>query len=207
MNNISANDTHKKCFSDYEIYLIKEEIRDKFIEIIEILGFNINDKNLQETPKRIAKMYVDEIFSGCFTKEPKITVFDNDKNYDEMIVYGPINLKSTCSHHWQSFFGECYIGYIPDKKVVGLSKLARIVHWFMRRPQIQEELTTQIADYIQEKLNPKGIGVVVFAQHMCTIMRGVEENNAEMITSKLLGNFHNTEVKTEFLLFVNNKRS
>jgi GTP cyclohydrolase I len=193
-------------FSKADLKSVKSNVEEAVEKLLGSLGFDTDDdQNLKNTPKRVAKMFVDELFVGCYTEEPKITVFDNTEEYDEMVVYGPINLKSTCSHHFVPFVGKCYIGYIPDKKVVGLSKLARITHWFMRRPQLQEELTSQIANYIQEKLEPQGVGVVIKAQHFCTIARGVEEENSWMTTSKLVGSFRDDlNVKSEFITFVGN---
>jgi GTP cyclohydrolase IA len=201
-NSISANGNIVLSIEDKEYK--KSAIEANLKNIFEIMGFDSLDQNLKDTPRRISKMWIDEIFSGCFDAEPQITVFENEKDYDEMVVLGPINLISTCSHHFQPFSGECYIGYIPDKKIVGLSKLARITHWFMKRPQIQEELTSQIANYIQKKLNPKGVGVVIRAKHYCMVGRGVRENNSIMTTSKLIGVFREKqEARNEFLSFVN----
>jgi GTP cyclohydrolase IA len=193
-----------KWFSqDYKNEIIRQaEI--KYKEFLKILGFDVDgDQQLQDTPNRVARMYVNELFSGCYNEEPKITVFDNVKEYDEIIFLGPISIKSICSHHIIPFLGEAYIAYIPDKKVVGISKLSRIVKWFMRRPQIQEELTKQIADYIQEKLNPKGVAVFIKAQHLCMVARGVEETNSFMQTSILKGSFLDNETRLEFFNMVN----
>jgi GTP cyclohydrolase I len=179
---------------------IIEKASKKYKEFLEILKFDVeNDQQLQGTPDRVARMYVNELFSGCYESEPKLTVFENTKEYDEMVFLGPISIKSTCSHHIIPFLGEAFIAYIPGKKVVGISKLARIVKWFMRRPQIQEELTKQIADYIQKTLEPKGVAVYVKAQHLCMIARGVEETNSFMKTSSMQGSFiDNPATRAEF---------
>ena len=173
-------------------------ISEKFKEILSILEFDLNDQQIKETPQRWAKMMVNELLIGCYTPEPEITVFENTKKYDEMVFVGPIQIKSMCSHHFVPFVGEAYIAYIPDKKVIGISKLARITKWFMRRPQIQEELTQQIANYVQENLSPKGVGVFIEAQHLCMVARGVEENNSKMSTSALRGNFLDPSTREEF---------
>ena len=176
----------------------------KIKEFLEILKFDVDtDQQLQGTPRRVAKMYVNELFRGCYEAEPSMTVFDNTKEYDEMVFLGPISIKSTCSHHIIPFLGSLYVAYIPNKKVVGISKLARIAKWFMRRPQIQEELTKQIADYIEAKLSPKGVAVYIEAQHLCMVARGVEETNSFMKTSELKGAFkENATTRDEFFSMI-----
>jgi len=178
----------------------KKKLENVFEEMLDILDFDReNDPNIKETPKRMAKMYIDELFSGCFSSDPKITTFPNTKKYDEMIISGPISVKSTCSHHLVPFTGSAYVAYIPDDKVIGLSKLSRIVKFFMRRPQIQEELTEQVVEYLQKLLSPKGIMVVIKAQHLCMTIRGVEEVNSWMFTSSVRGAFaDNAETRKEF---------
>lgn len=196
--------------NDSKILLEKERIKiiekasKKYKEFLEILGFDVtNDQQLQDTPNRVARMYVNELFSGCYTQEPKITVFENSKEYNEIVFLGPISIKSTCSHHIIPFLGEAYLAYIPDKKIVGISKLSRIVKWYMRRPQIQEELTKQIADYIEKILQPKGVAVYIKAQHLCMVARGVEEVNSYMQTSEMTGSFKdNDSTRAEFFNMV-----
>jgi len=150
-----------------------------------------NDSNMRETPRRMARMYMNELFKGCYEPEPKFTVFPNTKKYDEMVLLKDVRLVSTCSHHLQPFTGVCHIGYLPSPKgyICGISKLARIVKWFASRPQIQEELTTQIAEYLQDKLKPLGVVVIIEATHGCMTNRGVMEYNSKMVTSKMLGVF------------------
>jgi len=186
--------------SDSQKKEIINKIEKHFYNILKDLKFDVDkDIQIKESPLRIAKMYVNELFQGNYSSEPKITVFDNTRNYDEMVLLGPIQIKSVCSHHFIPFVGNCYIAYLPNKKVIGISKLSRIVKWYMRRPQIQEELTKQIANYIQEKLKPKGVAVFIEASHMCMIMRGVEESqNSKMKTSCLYGEFKKPEVRQEF---------
>lgn len=196
--------------SNGNIVLTEKEIQKKqtklekvFVQMIETLGYDTNDQQLQETPKRMAKMYVRELFQGSFTEEPKMTVFENTEHCDSMVFLGDISVKSTCSHHFIPFLGKAYIAYIPNEKVCGISKLARVVRWFMRRPQIQEEMTKQIADYIEEKLNPKGVAVYIEAQHLCMIARGVEEYNSIMKTSEVRGAFRESELaRSEFFQMV-----
>ena len=175
--------------------------------LLDTLGFNWNeDPNLMETPKRISKMYVNELLSGCYSQPPNITTFPNTKRYDQMVVSGPIEIKSLCSHHWLPFIGVCYIAYIPDETIIGISKFSRIVNFFMRRPQIQEELTQQICEYIEELLHPKGLIVIIKAQHMCMSVRGVQESDSWMFSSSVKGAFSkNPETRKEFFDLINIK--
>jgi GTP cyclohydrolase I len=147
-------------------------------------------------------MFVNELFAGRFVQPPKITIFPNRKHVNNLIISQGIEIMSVCSHHWQTISGKCVIGYIPGDFVVGVSKLSRIVQWFSRRPQIQEELGEQIADYIQNMLKPKALGVVIKAKHYCMISRGVEESeeDTEMITSVMRGYMLNDQsLRIEFL--------
>ena len=179
-----------------------KKLEKKFGEIIDILGYDRDDPNLIDTPKRIAKMYINEIFCGNFTEPPKITVFPNTKNANQLLIVGPMSLNSICVHHFLPFIGECYIGYIPKDKVIGISKFSRIMDWFMRRPQIQEELVEQIADFIQKELEPLGCGVYISSQHTCMKVRGVREANTLTKDMALRGNFYELPVKTEFLSLI-----
>ena len=203
MNLMNANEN--RVLTNEERESIIEKLIPQFKDILETMGFDVdNDQQLKDTPKRISKMYVNELFSGCYEKAPKVTVFNNENEYDEMVFLGPIQVKSTCSHHFVGFIGSAYIAYIPDKKVVGISKLARIVKWYMRRPQIQEELTKQISDYLEKTLQPKGVAVYIKAQHLCMISRGVEEHDSWMKTSSVKGIFmSDTATRSEFFNLIN----
>ncbi len=165
------------------------KLEGKVAEMMNILRISRNDPNSTHTPGRIARMYVNELLSGRFTPAPELTVFPNRKNVDELIISKGIEIMSLCSHHWQPISGECAIGYIPDRKLIGLSKLSRIAEWFARRGQIQEELGEQIADYLEDLLKPKALGVVIKARHYCMIARGVRgsEANSLMVTSVMRG--------------------
>ncbi len=159
-----------------------------------------SNPNLVDTPKRIAKMYCDEVFSGSFVEPPKVTVFPNDRNYDQLIIVPKIEFSSTCAHHFLPFIGTVVIGILNEQKsFAGFSKYHRIVDWYARRPQVQENLTQEIADYLFDVLKPKGVGVMIRANHMCARVRGVRQPNPEMITTALKGNLHKAEVKEEFL--------
>jgi GTP cyclohydrolase I len=179
-------------------------VSEKFKEILDIMSFDLEDQQIKDTPNRWAKMMINELLSGCYTEEPKMTVFKNTKKYDEIIFLGPIQIKSLCSHHVVPFRGKAYLAYIPGDYVCGISKLSRIVNWFMRRPQIQEELTKQIADYMEDKLKPKGCAVYIEAQHECMIIRGVEESDSWMKTSDMRGGFKKkSSTRKEFFDMVN----
>lgn len=181
----------------------KKELEKLFYNMLRLFGYEPElDQNLKKTPARIAKMYVDELLRGCYTAEPDMTIFKNEKKIDSMVVLGPIRVNSLCSHHFVPFIGHAYIGYIPSEKITGISKLARVVDWYARRPQIQEELTEQIANHLQNKLQPQGCGVYITAQHGCMQIRGIMEPNAWMTTMTLKGNFLKQDVKDEFLSYL-----
>jgi GTP cyclohydrolase I len=166
-----------------------QRLEQKFIEVMDILRISRRDPNSNRTPMRIARMLVKELFAGRYQEPPKSTVFPNRKKVNELIISKGITVMSVCSHHWQPISGDCAIGYIPNKYVLGISKLTRIVDWFCRRGQIQEELGEQIADYIESLIKPKALGVVIRARHYCMIARGVKgnEENSLMITSVMRG--------------------
>lgn len=200
-NKIKSNENY--VLDEVEKSSLIRALEPKFRDILETMGFDVeNDIQIKDTPKRISKMYVNELFSGTYSEKPKLTVFENTRNYDEMVFLGPIQIKSMCSHHFVPFTGNAYIAYIPQDYVTGISKLSRIVRWFMRRPQIQEELTKQIADYIEENLNPQGVAVYIEAQHQCMIVRGVEEYSSWMKTSDLRGVMRNEDARNEFMKMI-----
>ena len=175
----------------------KDSIKVLYWEILREIGLDLEDPNLKETPQRIARMYVDEIFNP---EEPKCTVFPNEEKYDQIVIDKNIPFYSMCSHHFLPFFGTASIGYIPEKQLLGLSKLDRIVDYYAKRPQLQERMTQQIAKYIEKKVKPKGVAVVITARHLCKEMRGIKKSNAEMVTSEMLGAFRkNKETRNEFM--------
>jgi GTP cyclohydrolase I len=181
------------------------QLEEKFIEIMDILRISRNDPNSYQTPKRIAKMLVNELLEGRFKDAPKSTVFPNRKQVDELIISKGIEVMSMCSHHWLPISGVAAVAYIPDKYVIGLSKMSRIVEWFSRRGQIQEELGEQIADYIENLIKPKALGVVIKAKHYCMIARGVRgsEDKATMVTSVMRGYLANDlNLRNEFLKLI-----
>ncbi len=182
-------------------------IEKHFTEIMRVLGLDLNDDSLMETPKRVAKMYVNEIFwSLDFEAFPKCTVVDNKMKYDEMVIERNINVQSNCEHHLVVIDGLATVAYIPNEKVLGLSKINRIVEYFSKRPQIQERLTEQIYHALQFILGTDNIGVVINAQHFCVKSRGVEDTGSSTITSKLGGCFKDDRVRAEFMGIVNSCR-
>lgn len=178
-----------------------EKIKKHFSEIMKVLGLDLEDDSLKDTPKRIAKMYVNEIFSGLDSANfPKITVIENKMEYDQMVCIQDIEVMSMCEHHFQPIDGYATIAYIPGKKVIGLSKLNRIAEFFSKRPQVQERLTKQIADCLQFILETEDVAVHLNAKHYCMIARGIQDTHSTTTTSDLRGAFKSRpETRTEFL--------
>jgi len=169
--------------------LLQEEVQEKMEAVLQSLVIDtVNDHNTQETAKRVAKMYIRETFAGRYNPMPRITTFPN-LGYQSMYTSGPISVKSTCAHHLQNIVGKAYIGIIPNDEVIGLSKFNRIVHHIAERPQIQEEMTSQIADALVEFAKTPNIAVVVKAEHMCMTHRGVKEHESDMTTAIMRGAF------------------
>ena len=174
-------------------------MQDLIRKILKEVGENPNRDGLRGTPKRVdqALRFLTSGYAQDADKLLNNALFD--VKYDEMIIVADIDFFSLCEHHLLPFFGKCHVAYLPDKKVIGLSKMARLVEMYSRRLQVQERLTTQIAETIQEKIQPLGVGVVIDAQHMCMMMRGVEKQNSRAVTSSMLGTFRRTETRMEFL--------
>lgn len=181
------------------------EIADHMGRIIEILGLDRADPNLAGTPERVAKMYL-ELFEGLTEgAEPKVTFFPNDEHYTAMVIEKDIPFYSLCSHHFVPFYGHAHIAYVPNDKIVGLSKMPRILEFYARRPQLQERLTEQVAAFLAAKLDPQGVMVVVEARHLCVEMRGVKKPGALTVTSAIRGIFFNKPVREEFLDLLNRR--
>ncbi len=196
-----------------DAFLISDEekvnqIQEKFAEIMNILGLDLKDDSLKGTPKRVAKMFVKEIFSGLSPKnKPDLRVFDNKYKYDKVLVEKNINVQSFCEHHFLPIVGRAHVGYIPDKKVVGLSKLNRIVDYFSRRPQVQERLTRQIHEELKEKLESDSVIVVIDAKHLCVSSRGIQDISSSTQTLYYSGKFNDQKNREEFfkLITLSNK--
>lgn len=183
-----------------------ERISDHFAEIMHLLGLDLSDDSLRGTPRRVAKMYVNEIFRGLNpANKPAVTTFENKYQYRKLVVERNIPLQSTCEHHFQPIFGVVHVAYIPNGRVVGLSKLNRIADFFARRPQVQERLTMQIAEELKKVLKTDDVAVYIDARHMCVQARGVEHHGASTITAEYSGKFLNETTKQEFLLAVHSK--
>ena len=176
-------------------------IQSNFKEIATTLGLDLNDDSLIDTPKRVAKMYVNEIFWGLdYAAFPKVTVVDNKMQYNEMVVEKGISVQSYCEHHFVNIDGLATVGYIPNNKVLGLSKMNRVVEYFSRRPQIQERLTEQIYHALSFILETENVALTIDAKHFCVKSRGVEDTECSTVTSRLGGNFKaQPEVRAEFL--------
>lgn len=198
LTNVRPSPTVKSNFSVAEKM---EKIEFHFAEIMKSLDLDLSDDSLKDTPKRIAKMFVNEIFSGMDPKNfPKITVIDNSMQYDQMVCVQDIEVMSICEHHFLPIDGFVTVAYIPKKKVIGLSKINRIVVYFARRPQVQERLTKQIADCLQYILDTDDIAVHINAKHYCVIARGIQDTHSTTTTSDLRGSFKLLpETRTEFL--------
>nr|BFD66341.1 GTP cyclohydrolase I FolE [Bdellovibrio sp. HAGR004] len=178
-----------------------DRITEKFTDIMQTLGLDLEDDSLRETPRRVAKMYVNEVFGGLDPKKfPKMTVIENKMNYDQMIVVQNIGCLSFCEHHFLPIDGFATVAYIPNKKVIGLSKINRIVQYFSRRPQVQERLTKQIVDCLQYILGTEHVAVHINAKHYCVMMRGIEDTSSTTSTADLRGHFKTRmETREEFL--------
>lgn len=181
-------------------------IEKHFKEIMQILGLDLNDDSLNGTPRRVAKMYVKEVFSGLNPKNrPHARLFENKYNYDQMLVEKDITFYSHCEHHFVPIYGKAHVAYFSSGKVIGLSKINRIVQYFSKRPQVQERLTVQIGKEIQRVLNTEHVGVVIDANHMCVASRGVGDTNSKTGTAYFSGKFKDENIKREFLNYINSK--
>ena len=180
-----------------------ERIEKNVSEILETLGLDLSDDSLQGTPRRVAKMYVKEIFAGLHPDlEPKASTFDNKYKYNQMLVEKNITVYSTCEHHLLPIVGKAHVAYISNGSVVGLSKMNRIVDYFARRPQVQERLTKQIVNLLQKVLNTKNVACVIDAKHLCVNSRGIRDVDCSTITAEFGGKFNDKETKKEFLEYL-----
>ncbi|RME97004.1 MAG: GTP cyclohydrolase I FolE [Bacteroidetes bacterium] len=171
-----------------------------FREIMHTLGLDLTDDSLQDTPKRVAKMFVKEIFSGLNpAAKPSVSLFENKYAYRQMLVERDIKLHSFCEHHFLPIYGKAHVAYMANGKVIGLSKLNRIVEYYARRPQVQERLTIQIAEELKRVLGTEDVAVVVEAYHMCVQARGIQHEASITTTSELSGKFLNENVRREFM--------
>ncbi|TNJ42454.1 GTP cyclohydrolase I FolE [Tamlana fucoidanivorans] len=183
----------------------KERIAILFQEIMDVMGLDLTDDSLKGTPERVAKMYIDEIFSGLNPKnKPKIALFDNKYNYNQMLVEKNISFYSNCEHHFVPIIGKAHVAYISSGKVIGLSKLNRMVQYYAKRPQVQERLTNQIAKDLQDILNTNDIAVIIDAKHLCVSSRGIKDDTSSTVTAFYSGKFKSPEKIRELQNFLNN---
>ncbi len=172
----------------------KEKIANLFSEIMDVMGLDLTDDSLKGTPKRVAKMYIDEIFSGLNpANKPKVALFDNKYQYNQMLVEKNITFYSNCEHHFVPIMGKAHVAYISSGRVIGLSKLNRIVQYYAKRPQVQERLTNQIAEELKAILNTENVAVIIDAKHLCVSSRGIKDDTSATVTSYFGGKFNSPE--------------
>jgi len=199
-----ANDNISEYLEEGDLNQLEVEVADKVRDLLRSLVIDIdNDHNTQETAERVARMYLHEVFKGRYHVQPKIASFPNIKNLDEVYTVGPISIRSACSHHLVPILGNCWIGIKPGENVIGLSKFARVADWVFSRPHIQEEAVIILADEIERLCKPKGLAILVKAQHYCMKWRGVKELQTSMINSVVRGDFRkDPSLKAEFFELV-----
>jgi GTP cyclohydrolase I len=198
-----ANDNIAEYLEPGDVDSILEEVKAKMKEVLDSLVIDTSgDHNTQETANRVAKMFVKEVFAGRYTPMPSVTEFPNVSHLNELMVIGPIAVRSACSHHFCPIMGKVWIGVLPNKNsnLIGLSKYARMTEWIMGRPQIQEEAVIQLADILEDKMKPLGLAVVMDADHLCMQWRGVKDTESKMLNSVMRGTFlKDSNLRREFL--------
>lgn len=204
-----SNDNIAEFVTPAELEQLLDEVTDKMQGVLDSLVIDTaNDHNTDNTARRVAKMYLNEVFRGRYVKAPSITEFPNVGHLNELMVVGPITVRSACSHHFCPVIGKIWVGVMPNEhtNVIGLSKYARLAEWIMGRPQIQEEAVLQLADLIQEKTQPDGLAIVMEATHYCMAWRGVKDMDSKMINSVMRGVFlKDSNLRREFLSLISQK--
>ncbi len=202
----NANDNIAEFIEPGELALMLDEVTVKMQAVLDSMVIDtVNDHNTDNTARRVAKMYVNEVFNGRYVAAPKITEFPNAEHLNELMIVGPITVRSACSHHFCPVIGRIWIGVLPNEhtNVIGLSKYARLAEWVMGRPQIQEEAVVQLADLIMEKTQPDGLAIVMEATHYCMAWRGVKDMDSKMINSVMRGVFlKDPNLRREFLALI-----
>ena len=205
----NANDNIAPFIEPGELELLLDEVEEKMKGVLSSLVIDTeHDHNTDNTARRVAKMYVNEVFRGRYVPAPSITEFPNVGHLNELMIVGPITVRSACSHHFCPVIGKIWIGVMPNEhtNVIGLSKYARLAEWIMGRPQIQEEAVVQLADLIQEKTQPDGLAIVMEASHYCMAWRGVKDMDSKMINSVMRGVFlKDPTLRREFLSLIPRK--
>ena len=198
-----ANDNISAFLEPGELELLQDEVAEKMMALLDSLVIDTeNDHNTQDTARRVAKMYLNEVFRGRYHAAPSVTEFPNVSHLNELILVGPMTVRSACSHHFCPIIGKVWIGVMPNEhsNLIGLSKYARLTEWVMSRPQIQEEAITQLADLLMDKMRPDGLAVVMEADHFCMHWRGVKDMDSKMTNSVMRGSFlKNSALRLEFL--------
>jgi GTP cyclohydrolase I len=201
-----ANDNIAEFIEPGELEALLDEVSDKMQGVLESLVIDTtSDHNTADTARRVAKMYLKEVFKGRYVPAPEVTEFPNVEHLNELMIVGPITVRSACSHHFCPVIGKIWIGVVPNQhtNVIGLSKYARLAEWIMGRPQIQEEAVVQLADLIQRKTQPDGLSIVMQASHYCMGWRGVKDMDSQMINSVMRGSFlKDANLRREFLSLI-----
>jgi GTP cyclohydrolase I len=202
-----ANDNIAKYIEPGELPELLDEVEAKMRTVLESLVIDTeSDHNTQGTARRVAKMYVNEVFRGRYVPPPPVTEFPNAEHLNELMIVGPITVRSACSHHFCPILGRLWIGVMPNEhsNLIGLSKYSRLAEWIMGRPQIQEEAIAQLADLLMNKVSPDGLAVVMEADHFCMHWRGVKDDRTKMLNSVMRGSFlKNSALRREFLSLIN----
>ncbi len=202
----NANDNIAEFIQPGELDHLLDEVTEKMQTVLDSMVIDTqNDHNTQNTARRVAKMYLKEVFKGRYVEGPEVTEFPNAEHLNELMIVGPITVRSACSHHLCPVIGQIWIGVMPNEhtNVIGLSKYARLAEWIMGRPQIQEEAVVQLADLIQEKTQPDGLAIVMEASHFCMSWRGVKDMDSKMINSVMRGAFlKDPNLRREFLSLI-----
>ena len=206
-----ANDNISAHVRDGDIDALQAEVAEKMRAVIEALVIDTtSDHNTRDTHNRIARMFVREVFRGRYVPAPNVTEFPNVERLNELMIVGPVTVRSACSHHFCPIIGRVWIGVMPNEhsNLIGLSKYARLVEWMMTRPQIQEEAVTQLASLLESKLKPDGLAIVMEADHYCMQWRGVKDMDSKMINSVMRGSFlTNASLRREFLSLLTSRKS
>ena len=201
-----ANDNIAEFIEPGELEQLLDEVSDKMRDVLQSLVIDTqSDHNTADTARRVAKMYLQEVFKGRYVPAPEVTEFPNAEHLNELMIVGPITVRSACSHHFCPVIGKIWIGVVPNQhtNVIGLSKYARLAEWIMGRPQIQEEAVVQLADLIQRKTQPDGLSIVMEASHYCMGWRGVKDMDSKMINSVMRGSFlKDANLRREFLALI-----
>lgn len=205
-----ANDNIADHIEPGELDELKAEVQAKMHEVLRALVIDTDsDHNTNDTAKRVAKMFIDEVFAGRYRPMPSVTEFPNAERLNELMIVGPIKVRSACSHHLCPILGRVWIGVLPNEfsNLIGLSKYARICEWIMARPQIQEEAVTMLANELQERVKPDGLAIVMEADHFCMQWRGVRDMDSKMVNSVMRGSFlKDANLRREFLALLNSKK-